>query len=88
MDIYLYYLNDYQYNHVKSWPNVSNVETGGNLAVLTDNSFFAKPLAPGSANETLQYCLFIVGANTDPDTEIKNPDSKYPKPAFFYFDGK
>ncbi|RUS14005.1 hypothetical protein BC937DRAFT_94485 [Endogone sp. FLAS-F59071] len=79
-------LLEYQYLHVKSWLNVSNSVSGGELAVFTDNTFYAKSLTPGSSNVTLQYCLFIVSSGDDPDSEIKNPDSKYPRPSFFYFD--
>ncbi|KAI8376121.1 uncharacterized protein BYT42DRAFT_498392 [Radiomyces spectabilis] len=68
----------YQNIPVKSWRNVS--VSKGNYALLVDDTWFSRPLKPGSAPVVHDCLLYMVASGINPEKEMNNLYSDFPSP--------
>ncbi|KAG2223749.1 hypothetical protein INT45_003473 [Circinella minor] len=76
IDIYLYFVNNYQNIMVKNWttiePNIAN------FPIFIDDTFF--PAYYQKEDGIHEAFIYIVGSDVNPDQEMKNRYSDYPAP--------
>ncbi|KAI8138214.1 hypothetical protein BJV82DRAFT_717611 [Fennellomyces sp. T-0311] len=73
LDIYLYYVKNYQNTMIKSWTDIA--PSKANYPVFVDDSWF-----PSSTENTHDAYVYIVGGDVDPDQEMSDRYSDYPAP--------
>lgn len=78
LNIYFYYQENYQYYHVLNFSNI-NINDGYHVIYIND-SFFPNN---NDLNKKWEYMVIIVGNSTDPDKEINNTFSSFPKVDFY-----
>lgn len=78
LNIYFYYQEHYQYYHTVNFTNI-NINDGYHVIYIND-SFFPNN---NVTNKKWEYMVIIVGNSTDPDKEINNIFSNFPKIDFY-----
>lgn len=78
LNIYFYYQENYQYYHTVNFTNI-NINDGYHVIYIND-SFFPNN---NETNKKWEYMAIIVGNSTDPDKEINNIFSNFPKINFY-----
>lgn len=77
LSIYFYYQENYQYYHTFNYTNI-NINDGFHVIYIND-SFFPNN---NELNKKWEYMVIIVGNSTNPDEEINNIFSNFPKVEF------
>lgn len=77
LSIYFYYQENYQYYHIFNYSNI-NINDGFHVVYIND-SFFPNN---NELNKKWEYMVIIVGNSTNPDEEINNTFSNFPKVEF------
>lgn len=77
LSIYFYYQENYQYYHTFNYTNI-NINDGFHVVYIND-SFFPNN---NELNKKWEYMVIIVGNSTNPDEEINNIFSNFPKVEF------
>ncbi|KAI9255254.1 hypothetical protein BDA99DRAFT_540166 [Phascolomyces articulosus] len=75
IDIYLYYVKNYQNTMIKNWTNVS--PSRSNYPVFIDDTWFPISYRDDDIHEAL---IYIVGVDVNPDQEMTDRYSDYPAP--------
>lgn len=78
LDIYFYYQENYKYYHTINFTNI-NINDGYHVIYVND-SFFPNN---NETNKKWEYMAIIVGNSTNPDKEIYNIFSDFPKVDFY-----
>lgn len=78
LSIYFYYQENYQYHHTLNFTNI-NINDGYHVIYIND-SFFPNN---NENNKKWQYMVIIVGNSTNPDKEINNLFTNFPKIDFY-----
>lgn len=77
LSIYFYYQENYKYYHAFNYTNI-NINDGFHVVYIND-SFFPNN---NELNKKWEYMVIIVGNSTNPDEEINNIFSNFPKVEF------